>query len=42
MQEVFEIEAFHGDNEFDIKTLKEYLLPALMNIYGKGEHVGFL
>ena len=38
----FEIEAFHGDNEFDIKTLKEYLLPALMNIYGKGEHVGFL
>ena len=38
----FEIEAFHGDNEFDIKTLKEYLLSALMNIYGKGEHVGFL
>ena len=43
MQEVFEIEAFHGDNEFDIKILKEFLLPALIiNIYGKGKHVGFL
>ena len=38
----FEIEAFHGDNEFDIKALKSFLLPALINIYGKDEHVGFL
>jgi hypothetical protein len=36
----FEITAVHGDNEFDIKALKTFLLPAILHIYGKDEHVG--
>jgi hypothetical protein len=36
----FEISAVHGDNEFDIKSIRTFLLPALLHIYGKDEHVG--
>ena len=30
----------HGDNEFDMESLKNFLLPAILHIYGKNEHVG--
>jgi hypothetical protein len=36
----FEINAVHGDNEFDVKAIKNFLLPTMLHIYGKDEHVG--
>jgi hypothetical protein len=38
----FQITDVHGDNEFDIKRVKEFLLPATLHIYGKDEHVGII
>jgi hypothetical protein len=38
----FDIVGVHGDNEFDIKSVKNYLLPAMLHIYGKDEHVGII
>ena len=38
----FEISAVHGDNEFDVKSVKTFLLPAILHIYGKDEHVGII
>jgi hypothetical protein len=38
----FEISAVHGDNEFDIKSVRTFLLPAILHIYGKDEHVGIV
>ena len=31
----FNVTIIHGDNEFKIAQLKEYLLPVLVEIYGK-------
>ena len=31
---------YHGDNEFDRSALKDFLQPAAVHIYGKGEHCG--
>ena len=36
----FIITDYHGDNEFDKSSLKDFLEPALLHIYGKLEHVG--
>ncbi len=36
----FSIVAVHGNNEFDIEAVKTFLLPSLVNIYRKDEHVG--
>jgi hypothetical protein len=36
----FTITAIHGDNEFNINDLKKHVLPTLVHIYGKDEHVG--
>ena len=36
----FTIAVVHGDNEFDVKTIREFLLPAILEIYGKNEYVG--
>ena len=36
----FNITDYHGDNEFDKSALKDFLLPALIHIYGRNEHVG--
>ena len=36
----FEVVGVHGDNEFDMESLKDFLLPAILHIYGKNEHVG--
>ena len=38
----FNITDIHGDNEFDVKSLKEYLLPIVTHIYGRGEHVAVI
>ena len=38
----FEVTTIHGDNEFDVKYIKEYFLPVMTHIYGKGEHVGII
>ena len=38
----FKIIASHGDNEFNIQTLKYFLLPELHYIYGKYQHVGII
>jgi len=38
----FKIVAVHGDNEFDIEAVKTFLLPAIVHIYGKDEHVGVI
>ena len=35
----FEITAIHGDNEFNVKDIKDFLLPIITHIYGKGEHM---
>ena len=35
----FTITDFHGDNEFNKSTLKEFLEPGLTHIYGREEHV---
>ena len=36
----FNICDFHGDNEFDKDSLRNFLTPALLHIYGRNEHVG--
>ena len=38
----FNITAVHGDNYFNIKTLKTKLPPICTHIYGKEEHVGII
>ena len=38
----FKITDFHGDNEFNIKHLIDYLSPSMVHIYAKDEHVGFI
>ena len=38
----FNVTIIHGDNEFNIEKLKEYLLPVLVEIYGKDEHVDII
>ena len=38
----FEITDIHGDNEFDIQSLKDSLQPTIFHIYARGEHVGFI
>jgi hypothetical protein len=35
----FNITIIHGDNEFNIKALKEFLSPTIVTIYGRNEHV---
>ena len=35
----FRITDIHGDNEFDVQTLRDFLLPAVLHIYGRDEHV---
>ena len=35
----FNVTIIYGDNEFNIAQLKEYLLPILVEIYVKYEHV---
>ena len=35
----FKITDIHGDNEFDVQTLRDFLLPAVLHIYGRDEHV---
>ena len=36
----FTITLLHGNNKFDIKAVREFLLPVTLKIYGKDEHVG--
>ena len=38
----FDVAAVHADNEFNVKDIKDFLLPTLTHIYGKDEHVGFI
>ena len=38
----FDIAAVHADNEFNVKDIKEFLLPTITHIYGRDEHVGFI
>ena len=38
----FNITAIHGDNRFNIKTLKALLLPIYTHIYGKEDHFGII
>ena len=35
----FTVTSIHDGNDFDIKTIKKLLLPALVHIYGRNEHV---
>ena len=35
----FHIADIHGDNEFDVPSLHDYLAPIIIHIYGRGEHV---
>ena len=35
-----QITSIHGDNEFNITTLKESIRPIMLHIYGRNEHVG--
>ena len=35
----FTITDIHGDNEFNVKKLHDYLLPTIFHIYGRDEHV---
>ena len=35
----FKITELHGDNEFDVPALKDFLLPITIHIYGREEHV---
>ena len=32
----------HGDNEFNIQSLRDFLQPINLHIYAKYEHVGFI
>jgi hypothetical protein len=36
----FQITNFHGDNEFDLQLLRDFIRPASLHIYGRNEHVG--
>ena len=36
----FCISEYHADNEFDKAEIKDFLTPAIMNIYARLEHVG--
>ena len=38
----FKISQWHGDNEFDVIEMKNALLPATLEPYARGEHVGFI
>ena len=38
----FIITDVHGDNQFNINTLKANLIPIFTDIYGKDEHVGII
>jgi hypothetical protein len=38
----FDITDIHGDNEFNIASLKQHLLPTATHIYGANEHVGVI
>ena len=38
----FKITDYHGENKFNIKILETSLLPGLMHIYAKNEHVGMI
>ena len=38
----FNVTIVHGDNEFKMSQLKYYLLPILVYIYGKYEHVDII
>ena len=38
----FNITDVHGDNSFNIKSIKSHLLPIYKHIYGKEEHVGII
>ena len=38
----FEITSIHGDNGFNVKDIKDFLLPIIVHIYGKGEHMGII
>ena len=35
----FNIDIYHGDNEFNINDLKECIRPASLNIYAKEQHI---
>jgi len=35
----FNIDVYHGDNEFDINSVKEHVKPAKMHICAKEEHI---
>ena len=41
-QRGFDITDMHGDNEFNIRSLRYFLQPINLHIYAKEEHVGFL
>ena len=38
----FNISDVHGDNEFNMNILEDFLRPATLHIYGKNEHVGIV
>ena len=38
----FEITDTHVDNEFDKESLKVFLYPAILHIYGRDEHMGII
>ena len=38
----FNITDFHGDNEINIKSLRDSLCPLTVHMYEKYEHVGFI
>ena len=38
----FQITDIHGDNEFDVKSLHEFLQPIVLHIYGREEHVAII
>ena len=41
-QRGFEITDIHGENEFNIQLLRDFLQPINLHIYAKEEHVGFI
>ena len=41
-QRGFDITDMHGDNEFNIQSLRDLLQPVNLHIYAKEEHVGFI
>jgi hypothetical protein len=34
-----EIKSMHGDNEFNIEYLRDFLRPIMLHIYGRNEHI---